>query len=738
MEAVTAPTPTQGPEGNTMPNTRRTLSMAALLSLLAGAARAGGTPENALLVIDPLSPESLYVGNYYWHARGLAPNAILYLDPDSTSYPTWVAEIQPGFLGELSQRSIRSHIDYVIVTPGNNFYVNAPGLLSDMCAPVNRFSMSALFSIAQNSTEVLTGTLPSTATNQYFGTTITGRFFDSETKYVFGNPSTNAAARSYFIGAMLGYVGTRGNTVSEILSMIDRSVVADGTRPAGTFYFMNNTADSARNVRATSYAPVISAMPGYGYGATQINGTLPAGQHDCLGVMTGFAAADIAGTDFTLIPGAFADHLTSFAATYDTASQTKMSEWIRKGASGTSGAVEEPCNYAGKFPHPRLHAVYAQGLSLGESFFRSHAGTPFQTLFVGDPLTRTFTHIPSVTVPDAPTTPVTGLITLTPITTTTAPGATITLRELYIDGVKVASVGPTTPFTIDTTTLSDGWHDVRVLAYDSTLIRSVGRWVGSITVENAGRSVALGATPASGSLTTTFVIDTDAIGADPVSIDLYQQGRIIASRNGDGPISVTGRVLGSGPVTLWAVATFADGTAATSEPIEIAVSTSAPGVAAAPPVAFSYTRVIDPSSPFVLSLPASYTDALSGATYTITTPPALATITGGSGAARVLTPLAGACGYDQVAFTVTTPSGTSAPGIITILYEDPTPCAPDVNHDCVPDILDFLSFLDAFGTCENGPGPCGTGGVNADFNNDFAVDILDFLDFLDAFGNGCP
>jgi uncharacterized protein (TIGR03790 family) len=68
-----------------------------------------------------------------------------------------------------------------------------------------------------------------------------------------------------------------------------------------------------------------------------------------------------------VLPGAFCDHLTSYAATFDSSAQTKMSRWISKGASGTSGAVEEPCNYAGKFPHARLHVFYRQGLSLGEA-----------------------------------------------------------------------------------------------------------------------------------------------------------------------------------------------------------------------------------------------------------------------------------------------------------------------------------------------------------------------------------
>ncbi len=65
-------------------------------------------------------------------------------------------------------------------------------------------------------------------------------------------------------------------------------------------------------------------------------------------------------------------------------------------------------------------------------------------------------------------------------------------------------------------------------------------------------------------------------------------------------------------------------------------------------------------------------------------------------------------------------------------------CPSDVNGDGESDVLDFLDFLDAFGTCENMPAPCnGSTGVNADFNLDDFVDVLDFLDFLDAFGTGC-
>ncbi len=65
-------------------------------------------------------------------------------------------------------------------------------------------------------------------------------------------------------------------------------------------------------------------------------------------------------------------------------------------------------------------------------------------------------------------------------------------------------------------------------------------------------------------------------------------------------------------------------------------------------------------------------------------------------------------------------------------------CPSDVNGDGEPDILDFLDFIDSFGTCDGQPAPCaGSSGVSADYNGDTLVDVLDFLDFIDAFGTGC-
>lgn len=707
-----------------------------LASLASPHALAGGTPEHALLVIDPLSPDSLYVGNVYWNARSLLENGVLFLDPDAPNYPSWTQTVQVGFFGEMAQRGTRSRIDYAIVTPGNSFFVAAPGLLTDSCFPVNRFALASCFTAANHSDLWLAGGQQSTSSNGFASLLATPTFFDSETLYRFGSPSGGPAARSYFIGAMLGYSGNRGNTVEEIIQMIDRSVAADGSFPSGTFYLMNNTADAARNVRAARYTPVTTNISSVGGTVEQINGQLPLGRQDALGIVTGFASSDVAGGDFTLVPGGFADHLTSFAATFDNGTQTKMSEWIRKGASGTSGAVEEPCNFTAKFPDPNLHNVYLRGMSLGEAWLRSMSGTPFQTLFIGDPLTRAYTHIPLVSVPDAPSGPVSGSVTLTPVTQATAPGAFILFHELLIDGELKGTFTPTAPMEIDTTTLDEGWHDVRVLAYDSTATRSVGRWVGSIEVANHGRSAAIAVAPETGALTNFFDVTTTAAGAEVDEVRVLHLGRVVATSAGPGTIRLRGRQLGAGPVTLRAETVFKDGTVARSEPVTITIDPTTPSTPTATPVAYGYTRTVDPSSPFVLELPAVYRDQLTSATYTIVTPPALGTFTQ-SGAALIVTPSSGSCGLDQIVFNVSTPSGTSNDAIITIVYPRATPCIADVNLDCAVDVLDLLDYLDAFGSCQGSPAPCGTQGFDADLNGDATIDILDLLDFLNVFSAGC-
>ena len=56
------------------------------------------------------------------------------------------------------------------------------------------------------------------------------------------------------IPARIGWTGSLGNTVSEVTEMIGRSVLADGTAPTGTVYYMQ-TNDVARSSPRHSLYP---------------------------------------------------------------------------------------------------------------------------------------------------------------------------------------------------------------------------------------------------------------------------------------------------------------------------------------------------------------------------------------------------------------------------------------------------------------------------------------------------
>jgi uncharacterized protein (TIGR03790 family) len=176
-------------------------------------------------------------------------------------------------------------------------------------------------------------------------------------------------------------------------ALVDRGVASDGMHPAGTGYLVRTT-DPARSVRWRQMQAASGAWEGWdGLQLSFIDNAGGGGSDvvqdadDVIFYFTGLA--DVPGLETNAyLPGAIADHLTSFGGQVPQSSQMSALRWLEVGATGSYGTVIEPCNYPETFPHVGIAmANYFRGQTLVEAYWKSVAW-PGEGLFIGEPLAR--------------------------------------------------------------------------------------------------------------------------------------------------------------------------------------------------------------------------------------------------------------------------------------------------------------------------------------------------------------
>jgi uncharacterized protein (TIGR03790 family) len=176
-------------------------------------------------------------------------------------------------------------------------------------------------------------------------------------------------------------------SVAAAKAMIDRGVAASvGERDSVGAYLMT-TGDRNRDIRGTAFRHLVDSPP---HRVIPIPGSsFPTGASNVMFYFTG--ATRVAGSEtLQFVPGAIADHVTSWGGIFDQDQQMTALAWIDAGATGSYGTVVEPCSIPGKFPDPDvLVRRYASGAPLIEAYWES-VGMPGQGLFVGEPLAQPF------------------------------------------------------------------------------------------------------------------------------------------------------------------------------------------------------------------------------------------------------------------------------------------------------------------------------------------------------------
>ena len=307
------------------------------------------------VVINTADPYSVAVGEAYVRARGLQPAQVL-----RVSLPVRDRLTPPEFeqLNAAIQRGFTSKIQALALAWTQPYAVECNSITGAL----------ALGYDAALCEHPCAASRPS-------------RYFNAAT----GRPYADLGLRPSMLLA--------APSVAAAQALIGRGVAADASlstraRTPVRAYFVS-TPDAARNVRAASFPP-----PGLqaGVGVDVRVPVASALDHPqaVLLYLTGLPV--VAGLDqVQWVPGALADHLTSFGGQLDGHSgQMSVLDWIASGATASHGTVSEPCSHPQKFPQPQVLLLhYLQGETALEAYWKSVAW-PQQSLFVGEPLAAPF------------------------------------------------------------------------------------------------------------------------------------------------------------------------------------------------------------------------------------------------------------------------------------------------------------------------------------------------------------
>lgn len=306
-------------------------------------------PAQVAVLVNKRDPNSVRLGEYYLQRRGLAPKQL------------FAVEFPPG---PVLDPAVFARV-YRDVTSSLPAQTQALALAWTYPYRVGCMSVTTAFAAGYDPAFCATGCKR----------TRESPYFDSPTRMPFRDHRWRPA--------ML----LAGSSPANARALIDRGVASDGTVPSGTAYLLR-TSDRQRNVRARGYRSVLARLQNR-FKATIVRSDSLRGRQDIMFYFTGRKwVTDLSSNGF--LPGAVGDHLTSSGGQLDGTKQMSILRWLDAGATGSFGAVVEPCNFLQKFPNPEiLMRRYLAGETLIEAYWKS-VHWPGQGVFVGEPLARPF------------------------------------------------------------------------------------------------------------------------------------------------------------------------------------------------------------------------------------------------------------------------------------------------------------------------------------------------------------
>jgi len=328
-------------------------SAAAAETPLASANRSavGVNAGNLAVVINTADPLSVAIGDYYVRRRGIPASNVARV---AFSY-------HQGVLPAQQFVALKAAIDRQLPA-----FVQAYALTWARPYRVDCMSITAAFAFGYDQRYCATGCV-TTQLSPYFNSDSARPYDDLQVR-----PAISLAAVDF----------------DQAKALIDRGVSSDGSAPSGTAY-LAVSGDPARDVRSAEYTD--ARMLAGAHIPIQLAFGPVENRTDVMFYFIGAIRVEALDTDHFL-PGAVADHLTSYGGVLDGFRQMSALRWLEAGATGSYGTVVEPCNFIAKFPNVALLMKhYLAGETLIEAYWKSVA-MPGQGLFIGEPLATPFRH----------------------------------------------------------------------------------------------------------------------------------------------------------------------------------------------------------------------------------------------------------------------------------------------------------------------------------------------------------
>ena len=127
--------------------------------------------------------------------------------------------------------------------------------------------------------------------------------------------------------------------------------------------------------------------------AQALDGVLPPQRSDVAGAMVGIAGFKRPDCGNNILPGAFCDHLTSYARVTTGGRPDVLSDRIRYGAAGAAGTVDRALRHPGEVPHA-LRPLLRRGRLLPAEASYQSVRAPNQQLLVDEPLCQPWARPP--------------------------------------------------------------------------------------------------------------------------------------------------------------------------------------------------------------------------------------------------------------------------------------------------------------------------------------------------------